>query len=167
MESKKRRLHIEEVKEHIIEYLRENGSANMSELYRAIGCSKQTIYDSVRSLEDEGKVKTRMVRNRRIVTLVESVPVYLKVLTAITVLCVFAHYIGQVTLQPDVTVNLDSGDGGVVYKPPQFTVATLFLLQILAGYWFAVITFKSEDLVETASAIKRKVKPIFDKIYRP
>jgi len=143
----------EEVRLKVIEYLRDNGSANISELVREIGCGKQTVYDVVASLEAEGRAKSSIVRGKRIVRLTAIMPDYLKVLTSVTILLLLFTRIPL--LKPSLVVHTDAEGCLVVY--PSIAV---FLLSIVFGFWMAVVVLKQEDLIETYHSIKVNIKRI-------
>jgi len=157
-------MRVEEVKEKVIEYLRENGSANVSELMRYAKCGKATIYKAIRELEENGVIKTRMVRNRRLVYLVEGVPSYLKYLTAVTLAVLSLAFVSFTYQTADVmTVNLSDLNNSVKIEKINYyciidlpPLIFLMVTSVLIGYWLAVLTLKYNDIVETVDYIKSK-----------
>jgi biotin operon repressor len=137
------------IEDRIVEYLRENGSANMSELCRELKCGRQTIYDAVRSLEDDGKVKSNLIRGKRVVTLRESIPSYLKILTVFTAFSIVLFKL-EYPFHSFITVNLDSSNTVVMY--PSFSI---IILSMLSGFWTAVFILRQDDIVESIYALKR------------
>jgi len=126
-------MRIDQVKTQIVEYLEENGSASVSELVRAIGCGKSTIYTST------------MRRNRRIVTLTYGVPNYLKTLISLTAICLALLATFGSSPTEKIVVNLDGGETHVVYVVGPVIIPVI-ALSVLTGFWIAVAMFKQDDL---------------------
>ena len=151
----------DEVREKVIDYLKENGSANMTELWREIGCGKQTIYDVVRELEEEGKVKSSIVRGRRVVTLIGIIPNYLKTLIVVTFSTLILF--GVETKANPIIVNTSGGwdyTSSIVAYPPISTV----LLSLLTGFWIAVFMLRYDDVYESYLTIKKQLMKLIDQI---
>jgi|GEM_PF-5553894 len=138
------------VKERVVEYLKHNGSANISELVRTLNCGRQTIYDVVGELEQEGKVTSELYRGKRIVKLVEGIPVYITVLMFLT--AISTMWLVLSSYYEMFFVKLDSDAVVVVGNP-----LPLVILSHLTGFWLAVFLLKPEDLEYIAYTIKRGV----------
>lgn len=154
-------MRVEEVKERVIEYLKENGCANVSELMRYAKCGKATIYKAIKELESKGVIKTKMVKNRKMVYLIENIPNYLKYLTVLTLIVSFLTLFSLSPKPSDViTVNLSDlnqcekfNHYYIIELPPLIFISTL---SVLIGYWLAVLTLKHDDIFETINYIKSK-----------
>ena len=138
----------------VVGHLKDNGSANMSELQRVVGCGRQLIYDVVSELEESGRVKTSLVRGKRIVTLRESIPAYLKILTAATIFVSSMFTLSTLTLQPSITVSMD-GNSGPLLVLNTFPFPS-FVIGLLSGLWLAVFMFRWDDISESVFVIKRE-----------
>jgi len=161
---------IDEVKEKVIEYLKDKGSANISELMRYANCGRQTIYDAIKELESEGKVKTQMVRNRRMVLLNQGVPTYLKSLFWLTFVIALVN-VFMLHHPSDRLMVVDLHNNNEVLYIPAPPIAPIVALSILIGYWLAVLTLKFEDVREALDCLKRasylsKILNIVNKLFR-
>jgi len=136
------------VKERVVEYLKHNGSANISELVKALNCGRQTIYDVVSELEQEGRVTSELYRGKRIVKLVEGIPVYVTVLMILSVFSVIWLVISA--YYEIFFVKLDSGVVVLIGNP-----LPLIITSIITGFWLAVFVLKPEDLEYIAYRLKR------------
>jgi len=139
----KPRVNIDDVKEKVIDYLKDNGSANMSELCRVIGCGRQTIYNAVQDLEDEGIVKSELVHNRRVVVIVGGVPVYLVYTTLFTIFIAVLYIVGKLM---NIQLILS-----VVYT----------VISMLYGFWVGIIILRMEDVRESINLVKSTYKRLF------
>ena len=144
---------IDEVKEMVIEYLKDKGSANISELMRYANCGRQTIYDAINELVSEGKVKTQMVRNRRMVLLNRGVPAYLKSLFLLTVVVALVN-VFMLYHPSDKLMVVDLHNNSEVLYISAPPIAPIVALSILVGYWLAVLTLKFEDVREALDSVK-------------
>jgi len=160
-------MRIDQVKTQIVEYLEENGSASVSELVRAIGCGKSTIYEALSSLESEGKVTSTMRRNRRIVTLTYGVPNYLKTLISLTAICLALLATFGSSPTEKIVVNLDGGETHVVYVVGPVIIPVI-ALSVLTGFWIAVAMFKQDDLYALFKHVRAAIaKPIDQLLEKP
>ena len=161
-------MRVEEVKEKIVEYLKENGCANVSELMRFSKCGKSTIYNAIRELEEEGVIKTKKIKNRKMVYLVNKIPNYLKYLTALTAVILSLAFV-SFSFKPANTlvVNFSSLDQSALnnyylnnynncYIIEIQSLIFILTFSVLVGYWLAVLTLKYEDIVESIIYIKSK-----------
>lgn len=151
------------VAEKIIEILKENGSLNMSELYRELNregkCSRGKLYDAIRELEEKSVVRTVLHKGRRIVTLRQTVPLYLKVLTGFTLVSLILFYL-ETPLNNKLVVNLSSDVSAMVVYPS----FSIILLSMLSGFWVAVLILRQSDVIEALYTLKRCMMPVLSRI---
>lgn len=144
----------DEIKVKIVEYLRENGSASISELVREFKCGRQVVYDAVKELQAENKVRTELRRGRRLVILTGVVPRYIKVLTTLTILNVMLVLLFTSAQSDLIQIHLaNEYNNGILISStfPPFVIT----LSILFGFWLAVFLLKREDLQEVNVYLKR------------
>jgi len=137
-------MRIEQVKTQIVEYLEENGSASVSELVRAVGCGKSTIYEALSELESAGKVQSTMYRNRRMISLTYGIPKYVKALLAVTILCILSFIFFTSHPSQTMTVNLNGAKVVYVFIGP--AIVPVIALSVITGFWMAIVVLKYEDL---------------------
>lgn len=150
---------IEEAREKILEYLEENGSANVSQLARVVGCGKSTLYDAIAELEAEGKIKSEMKRNQRVIVLTCIVPKYIKALFWLTLAFILFYYYAY-SNPSKIKINFNGSE--YMYIGLEFI--PLFILSILVGFWLGVIILKEEDLEPIRMIIKRALDKIKDAV---
>ena len=146
---------VDEVKEKVIEYLEKNGMSHVSELQRAIGCGRGTIYRAIRELEEEGKVVTKKKRDKRYVELRGCIPSYLKILIVATVIVAIITVYDLNFNGMGMVINLSSHDEVTVVH--EVNVSPVFA-SFLVGFWVATIAFRFEDLVNVYSLAKARLR---------
>lgn len=160
------RASVEEVQDRIQDYLRENGSANISELVRYLGCARGTVYNAIEAMEENNTVSTSYSGNKRIVTLRNSFPGYLKVfLTALSAVVALRYMEGTIVhelvrvnlLSSGNTVSNGATDISIIYP----SIATILLIFLL-GFGAAIVVLKYEDVLEVYSLLKDKITQFFD-----
>lgn len=143
-------MRIDVVKAKIVEYLNENGSAIVSDVYRYVGCGKETFYRALNELIREGVIEDSRRGKYRVIFLKNVVPSYVKVIAIITIFVVILSVVPY-SDGGAFEINMDSGVKVVPYPDKSF----FYLVMIyLLGVWTGVIVLKPEDL-----------RPIVDNVY--
>lgn len=160
------RISVEEAQDQIEDFLRENGSANISELVRELGCARGTVYNAIENMEEHDMVSTSYSGNKRVVTLRNAFPGYLKVFLFALSITVALRYMEGVIVHELVKVNLlgsgsevsEGATGVSIIYPSVITILLIFLL----GFGAAIIVLKYEDVQEIYGLLRDKIAHFFD-----
>ena len=150
---------IEECKQKVVEYLKTRGSIHLSQLAKELSVPKSTLYHAINQLEKEGKVKSENIGGKRIIIPIQSIPLYLKVLSVITILITISSVLVGLGSPPSVIINLNSSSTDV-NSTTQITSLDVIamLLVAISTYWFAVITLRFDDVVDAYKIVKSYIK---------
>lgn len=143
------------MKEKIIQYLKDNGMSHVSELQRAIGCGRSTIYKAIAELEDEEKITSIKRRDKRYIKLRMFVPTYIKMLIVATVFIAIFTYYDFMIKDVGVVINFSTHKNVAFIQDVKVSP---ILVSFLLGFWIATVMFRSEDLETVYFILKAKCR---------